>query len=100
MNGHYAVVIIGAALVVSDIACVVQIAVQHVIAAGNIQHAAIGQNHSVRINLAQTQRQLCTVIHGDGVGIQLGRFFRQCRTAIAVQIQMVGGHAAVVADVQ
>ena len=50
-------------------------------------------------NLTQPQRQLSTVIHGDGVGIQLGRFFRQCRTAIAVQIQTVGRHGTAVSNI-
>ena len=93
------VVILRVVAIVGDIACVVQITVQHIIAAGNVEHAAIGQYHIVRINLTQTQRQLGTVVYGNGVGIQLCCLFSQCRTAIAVQIQAVGCHGSAVANI-
>ena len=94
------IVVVRFIAIVGDIPCVVQVAVQHIIAAGNVEYTAIGQHHIVRINLTQTQRQLCTVVHGNGVGIQLSCLFSQCRTAVAIQIQAIGCYRAVVADVQ
>ena len=86
--------------IVSDITRVIQIAVQHVITAGYVQYAAIGQHHIVRVDLTQTQRQLGTVIDGDRIRIQRGRLFGQSCTAIAVQIEAVGRYAAAVANIQ
>jgi hypothetical protein len=86
--------------IVGDIAGVVQIAVQHVVAAGDIQHTAVGQYHVVGVNLAQAERQLSTVIHGDGIGVQSGGFFRQRCKATAVQIEAVGRNTTAVPDIQ
>ncbi|MNE26768.1 hypothetical protein D3C80_1201510 [compost metagenome] len=97
---HNAVVIIRMALIIGDIAGVIQIRIQHLIAAGDIHYAAVRQHHTVRVNLAQPQGQFRTVIHGDSVGIQLRGFFCQRGQATAVQIKAVGGDRPAVTDIQ
>ncbi|MNP54735.1 hypothetical protein D3C76_1493150 [compost metagenome] len=97
---NHAVVVFSFALIVGGLTCVVQIGVQHVITAGDIQHTAICQHHAVRINLAQTQCQLSTVIHGNGVGIEFSCLFGQPSAAVAVQVEAVCCYATTVTDVQ
>ncbi|MNE07473.1 hypothetical protein D3C80_1000950 [compost metagenome] len=94
------IVVIRFARIVGNITRIVQIGIQHLIATGDVQHAAVGQHHAVSVNLTQTQCQFRTVIHGDGIGIELRRFFRQRGQAIAVQIKAIRGNGSTVTNIQ
>ncbi|MNC83213.1 hypothetical protein D3C75_1370480 [compost metagenome] len=51
------------------------------------------------VHLTQTQHQLCAVIHGDGVRVQLCRFLSQTNQTCAVEIQAICCYIAGVTNV-